>query len=57
MATKKKEVDNDYKGIFEDSDAQLTMVKKPKRANRKAASDLKKALAGEKKKPKRTTKK
>ena len=51
MATRKKAVDNDYKGIFEDTDARLTPVGKPTRANRKAAADLKKMLAGEKKPP------
>lgn len=62
MATRKKEVDNDYKGIFEDADARLTPIGKPSKANRKAVGDLKKMLAGDKKKTakkptKKTTKK
>ena len=61
MATRKKAADNDYKGIFEDTDARLTQVGKPKKANRRAAEDLKRMLAGENKPPakgkKKTTKK
>lgn len=60
MATRKtKDFDDGYKGIFEDTNAKLTMTGKPKKANIKAAKDLKRMLAEEKKKPraKKTTKK